>query len=172
MPLSHQEVSPAYSGDSGFRVEPMVTQPAPPQVRPCAIHADGASVTSVSAPLWRLTLLPRKTASESVDDCGCGHDEPLPPRLASFPAARTRVAATAAPDPPGVFHLPTDHVQPAGIPAHPSVLAVAPSLLAPPPVVVLPRERAIDPTPSPPRLGRARPALPGGLAFAPPISPA
>ena len=42
----------------GFRVEPMVTQPAPPQTRTCAINAYGSSVTRVSAPLWRITLLP------------------------------------------------------------------------------------------------------------------
>src|SRR6516162_6478424 len=42
----------------GFRVEPMVTQPAPPQTRTCAINAYGSSVTRVSAPLWRITVLP------------------------------------------------------------------------------------------------------------------
>src|SRR5438034_11515141 len=42
----------------GFRVEPAVTQPAPPQTRTCAINAYGSSVTRVSAPLWRITVLP------------------------------------------------------------------------------------------------------------------
>ena len=42
----------------GFRVEPVVTQPAPPQIRTCAINAYGSSVTRVSAPLWRITVLP------------------------------------------------------------------------------------------------------------------
>jgi hypothetical protein len=42
----------------GFRVEPVVTQPAPPQTRTCAINAYGSSVTRVSAPLWRITVLP------------------------------------------------------------------------------------------------------------------
>src|SRR2546428_7582271 len=41
-----------------FRVEPVVTQPAPPQIRTCAINAYGSSVTRVSAPLWRITVLP------------------------------------------------------------------------------------------------------------------
>ena len=47
----------------GFRVEPVVTQPAPPQTRTCAIHAYGSSVTRASAPLWRITVLPG-TASQ------------------------------------------------------------------------------------------------------------
>ena len=42
----------------GFRVEPVVTQPAPPQTRTCAMNAYGSSVTSVSAPLWRIPVLP------------------------------------------------------------------------------------------------------------------
>ncbi len=42
----------------GFRVEPMVTQSAPPQTRTCAMNAYGSSVTRVSAPLWRITVLP------------------------------------------------------------------------------------------------------------------
>src|SRR5215813_13093679 len=42
----------------GFRVEPVVTPPAPPQTRTGAMHAYGASVTSASAPLWRLTVRP------------------------------------------------------------------------------------------------------------------
>src|SRR5262249_32689897 len=41
-----------------FRVEPAVTQPAPPQTRTCAINAYGSSVTRVFPPLWRITLLP------------------------------------------------------------------------------------------------------------------
>ena len=41
-----------------FRVEPVVTHPAPPQTRTCAMNAYGSSVTRVSAPLWRITLLP------------------------------------------------------------------------------------------------------------------
>jgi hypothetical protein len=44
----------------GFRVEPVVTQPAPPQTRTCAMNAYGSSVTRVSGPLWRITLLPCK----------------------------------------------------------------------------------------------------------------
>ncbi len=44
----------------GFRVEPVVTQPAPPQTRTCAMNAYGSSVTRVSAPLWRITVLPCK----------------------------------------------------------------------------------------------------------------
>src|SRR5262245_32708480 len=42
----------------GFRVEPMVTPSAPPQTRTCAMNADGSSVTRVSAPLWRIPVLP------------------------------------------------------------------------------------------------------------------
>jgi hypothetical protein len=42
----------------GFRVEPVVTHPAPPQTRTCAIHAYGSSVTRVLARLWRITVLP------------------------------------------------------------------------------------------------------------------
>jgi hypothetical protein len=42
----------------GFRVEPVVTHPAPPQTRTCAIHAYGSSVARVSARLWRITVLP------------------------------------------------------------------------------------------------------------------
>ena len=42
----------------GFRVEPVVTHPAPPQTRTCAINAYGSSVTRVSAPLWCITVLP------------------------------------------------------------------------------------------------------------------
>jgi hypothetical protein len=33
------------------RVEPVVSRPAPPQIRTCAINASGSSVTRVSAPL-------------------------------------------------------------------------------------------------------------------------
>src|SRR5947208_12413387 len=40
----------------GFRVEPAVAQPAPPQTRTCAINAYGSSVTRVSAPLWCITF--------------------------------------------------------------------------------------------------------------------
>jgi len=43
-----------------FRVEPVVTQPAPPQTRTCAMNAYGSSVTRVSVPLWRITVLPCK----------------------------------------------------------------------------------------------------------------
>jgi len=50
----------AEAGGVGFRVEPAVTQPAPPQTRTCAMNASGSSVTRVSAPLWRITLLPCK----------------------------------------------------------------------------------------------------------------
>ena len=42
----------------GFRVEPVVTHPAPPQTRTCAINAYGSSVARVSARLWRITVLP------------------------------------------------------------------------------------------------------------------
>jgi hypothetical protein len=42
------------------RVEPVVAQPAPPQIRTCALNAYGSSVTRVSAPLWRITVLPCK----------------------------------------------------------------------------------------------------------------
>ena len=42
----------------GFRVEPVVTHPAPPQTRTCAMNASGSSVTRASAPLWRITVLP------------------------------------------------------------------------------------------------------------------
>src|SRR5262249_49656328 len=45
-------------GRCRFRVEPAVTQPAPPQTRTCAINAYGSSVTRVFPPLWRITLLP------------------------------------------------------------------------------------------------------------------
>src|SRR5215510_6411975 len=41
-----------------FRVEPVVTQPAPPQTRTCAMNASGSSVTSLSARGWRITVLP------------------------------------------------------------------------------------------------------------------
>src|SRR5712664_1788470 len=49
--------APLFGADV-FRVEPVVTQPAPPQTRTCAINAYGSSVTRVSAPLWRITMLP------------------------------------------------------------------------------------------------------------------
>ena len=42
----------------GFRVEPVVTHPAPPQTRTCAMHASGSSGARVSALLWRITVLP------------------------------------------------------------------------------------------------------------------
>ena len=42
----------------GFRVEPVVTHPAPPQTRTCAMNAYGSSVTRASALLWRITVLP------------------------------------------------------------------------------------------------------------------
>jgi hypothetical protein len=40
----------------GFRVEPAVSQPAPPQTRTCAMNAYGSSGARVSAPLWRITF--------------------------------------------------------------------------------------------------------------------
>ena len=48
----------AEAGGGKFRVEPVVTHPAPPQTRTCAMNASGSSVTRVSAPLWRITVLP------------------------------------------------------------------------------------------------------------------
>src|SRR5437867_3891953 len=42
----------------GFRVEPMVTQPAPPQTRTCVMNASGSSGARGSAQLWRITVLP------------------------------------------------------------------------------------------------------------------
>src|SRR5438105_1293883 len=42
----------------GFRVEPVVAHPAPPQTRTCAINAYGSSGARVSALLWRITVLP------------------------------------------------------------------------------------------------------------------
>ena len=40
------------------RVEPVVSHPAPPQTRTCAMNAYGSSVTRVLARLWRITVLP------------------------------------------------------------------------------------------------------------------
>ena len=57
-----------------FRVEPVVTQPAPPQTRTCAINASGSSVTRVSARLWRITVLPCMAKSDGVDNPGYGQD--------------------------------------------------------------------------------------------------
>jgi hypothetical protein len=44
--------------NSHFRVEPVVTRPAPPQTRTCAINAYGSSVARASALLWPITMLP------------------------------------------------------------------------------------------------------------------
>jgi hypothetical protein len=60
-----------------FRVEPVVTQPAPPQTRTCAMNASGSSVTRVSARLWRITVLPCMAKSDGVDNPGCGQDRGL-----------------------------------------------------------------------------------------------
>jgi hypothetical protein len=60
------------TADGPFRVEPVVTQPAPPQPRTCAINASGSSVTSVSARLWRITVLPCMAKSEGVNNPGGG----------------------------------------------------------------------------------------------------
>ena len=117
-------------------------------------------------------MLPRKTSSDRVNDFGCGQDEHLPQLLESLPADRTLVAATAEPESPGFFRLPTDHVQQAVVPANPLVLEVATSLLAQHPVLVLQREMAMDPTPSPERLSRATQTLAGCLTFDHPLSPA
>jgi hypothetical protein len=46
------------SAVTAFRVEPVVTHPAPPQTRTCAINAYGSSVTRASALLWHITVLP------------------------------------------------------------------------------------------------------------------
>ena len=45
--------TPLLSGGK-FRVEPVVTQPAPPQTRTCAMNASGSSVTSLWARGWRI----------------------------------------------------------------------------------------------------------------------
>jgi hypothetical protein len=57
-----------------FRVEPVVTQPAPPQTRTCAMNASGSAVTRVSARLWRITVLPCMAKSDGVDNPGYGQD--------------------------------------------------------------------------------------------------
>jgi hypothetical protein len=49
----------------GFRVEPVVTHPAPPQTRTCAMNASGSSGARVSVSLWRITVLPC-TASQML----------------------------------------------------------------------------------------------------------
>jgi hypothetical protein len=42
----------------GFRVEPVLTHPALPPTRTCAMNASGSSGARVSACLWRITVLP------------------------------------------------------------------------------------------------------------------
>src|SRR5882672_9430210 len=61
----------------GFRVEPVVAHPAPPQTRTCAMNAYGSSGARVSALLWRITVLP----CMAVRCCGrswvwAGHTSP------------------------------------------------------------------------------------------------
>src|SRR4029450_13516047 len=72
-----------------FRVEPVVTQPAPPQTRTCAINASGSSVTRVSARLWRITVLPCMAKSDGVDNPGCGQDIGLEQLLELLAPTRT-----------------------------------------------------------------------------------
>ena len=72
-----EELGCNFPAEVAFRVEPVVTQPAPPQIRTGAMNSYGASVPRGSAPLWRIPLLPRQTSSESVNDLGSGQDEPL-----------------------------------------------------------------------------------------------
>ena len=58
-----------------FRVEPVVTQPAPPQTRTCAMNASGSSVARVLARLWHLTMLPCKPPQMLWTMLGVGRTE-------------------------------------------------------------------------------------------------
>src|SRR2546422_8259173 len=88
-----------------FRVEPVVTQPAPPQTRTCAMHASGSSVARVAAPLWRITVLPCMATSDGVDDPGCGQDRGLQQLLALLPPNCLLPTTSAQPVLPCVFRI-------------------------------------------------------------------
>jgi hypothetical protein len=60
----------------GFRVEPVVTQPAPPQTRTCAMHASGSAVTRGLVPRWRITGLPCKLDQMVWTSLGMGTGYP------------------------------------------------------------------------------------------------
>src|SRR5712692_3708880 len=99
-----------------FRVEPVVTQPAPPQTRTCAMHASGSSVARVAAPLWRITVLPCMATSEGVDDPGCGQDRGLPPLLDLLPPHGLLPTTAAQPIRPCVFRMTTPLLLQAAVP--------------------------------------------------------
>ena len=105
-----------------FRVEPVVTQPAPPQTRTCAINASGSSVTRVSARLWRITVLPCMAKSDGVDNPGYGQDIGLYQLLELLPPNRTRAAASTQPIPPCLLSMVTDFLQQAEVPPNTIVL--------------------------------------------------
>ena len=85
------------------RVEPVVTQPAPPQTRTCPIQASGSSVARASARLWCRTLATLQVNSETGHDTGCGQRElgaeggnPLPADGSRPPHAGSTRTATRA----------------------------------------------------------------------------
>ncbi len=99
-----------------FRVEPVVTQPAPPQTRTCAMNASGSSVARVAAPLWRITVLPCMAKSDGVDDPGCGPDIGLQQLLELLPPNCLLTTTSAQPVLPCFFRMTTHLLQQAEVP--------------------------------------------------------
>src|SRR6266702_2361084 len=114
----------------GFRVEPVVTQPAPPQTRTCAMNVSGSSVARVAAPLWRITVLPCMAKSDGVDDPGCGQDIGLQPLLELLPPNGLLTTTSAQPVLPCFFRMTTHLRQQAEVPPDTIVQEMPPELLA------------------------------------------
>src|SRR5437879_4965057 len=113
-----------------FRVEPVVTQPAPPQTWTCAMNASGSSVARVAAPLWRITVLPCMAKSDDVDDPGCGQDRGLQQLLELLPPNCLLTTTSAQPVLPCFFRMTTYLLQQAEVPPDTIVQEMPPSLLA------------------------------------------
>jgi len=90
------------------------------------MHASGSSVARVSAPLWRITVLPGIATSDDVDDPGCGQDVGLQQLFELLPPNRTLATASAQPIPPRLVRMTTDLLQQAEVPPNTLVQEMPP----------------------------------------------
>ena len=136
------------------------------------MNAYGSSGTSVSAPLWRITVLPRKALSEVVDDLGWRQDRGLQQLLALLPADRALPTPTAEPVAPRLLRRAAPCLSPPEVPLATIILEMPASRQAAHPVLVVHGRLTWRTTPPPQRLLRAAEPLPGCPACDPPQPPA
>ena len=147
-----------------FRVEPVLTHPAPPDpyVRNERIRFLGNQ--SLGTTLAHHCAA-RHGHSDIVDDPGCGPNIRLQQLLELLPADRTLTTAPTQPVSPCLFRLVVDDLQQAEVSPNTVVLEMPAQLQAEHVVLVFQGGMSIGTTPSPQGLLGATQALAGCAAF-------